>query len=81
MLSKTYMEAFVNQRDLIDHMGGTVGSHHSIYYMMLKEMRLFHDTASQEEKNKARDAIEEMYLDMAYLVNANRTKHGKLLEK
>eukprot|EP00957_Ditylum_brightwellii_P044684 3387977-Ditylum_brightwellii.AAC.1 len=79
---KKYLEAFTNQKNVIEHIRGSVVGHCSLKKMMPKEAGI-KDTsnASGDERGKATADAKEAYLAMAFLASANRAKYGRLLEE
>eukprot|EP00957_Ditylum_brightwellii_P157705 12003704-Ditylum_brightwellii.AAC.1 len=77
-----YLEMFTNQKDVIEHIGGSVASHPGLNRLMLKEARIDDAAgASTAKKAKAAGDTKEAYMAMAILASVTSTRYRRLLKE
>eukprot|EP00957_Ditylum_brightwellii_P187954 14310133-Ditylum_brightwellii.AAC.1 len=77
-----YLKMFTNQKDVMEHIGGSVASHPGLNRLMLKEAGINNAAGtSTAEKAKAVGDAKEAYMAMAFLASATRARYGMLLKE
>ena len=72
----------MNQRDVGEHCGGNLGDHKSLMKHFLdKKLKGTTDAETASKKREAKKEAEEAYMDMAFILGANRIKYGRLIEE
>ena len=70
----------MNQRDVVEHCGGNLGNHKSLMkHCLNKKPAGTTDVETASNKRKEKKEVKEAYMDMAFILGANRIKYGRLI--
>ena len=80
MTAFTYLEQFINMVDVVEAIGGNIGLHEAV----LTEVAIKDGIDLKIITNAQRDALsktaKEKYLAMSFMLGADRTRYGRLIE-
>ena len=77
---QAYLEQFQNTVDVIEHCGGTVGTDPGIAQELVKERNLDVSLLTNEEMEEIRKESQAQYLAVAFVLDADKIRYGKLIE-
>ena len=80
MTTQTYMEKFQNIVDVIEHRGGSIGIEPGVVALLASERTIDMTTMTIQQKTALEKEAQGMYLAIAFLLNSDRNKYGKLIE-
>eukprot|EP00978_Attheya_sp_CCMP212_P006553 scaffold15183_cov61-Attheya_sp.AAC.2 len=80
MTTQVYMENFQNIIDIIEHSGGVIGYEPGVIQALADEQGIDVNAATIAEKAALGKEAQGMYLAIAFLLNSDRNRFGRLIE-
>ena len=80
MTTQLYMERFQNIVDVIEHSGGSIGVHPGVVSALASKRTIDMDTMTTQQKDALEKEAKDMYLAIAFLLNSDRSRYGRLIE-
>ena len=79
MMCQAYLEQFNNNKDIVEHCGGTIRAHPGLIGERLTKMGMDRDNTDDVELMTATDETKEAYMAVAFLMNSDRRQFRNLL--
>eukprot|EP00978_Attheya_sp_CCMP212_P017673 scaffold47346_cov63-Attheya_sp.AAC.1 len=80
MTTQVYMKNFQNIIDVIEHSGGVIGYEPGVIQALAEEQGFDMNAATIAEKAGLGKEAQGVYLAVAFLLNSDRNRYGKLIE-
>lgn len=80
MTVNTYLEHFQNLVEVIEHTGGTIGYHNGMIAEVAKENNVTFENVTPAQLLIFREKAKERFLAVSFLLNADRSRFGRLIE-
>ena len=77
---QSYLETFQNCVDVISHCGGAIDQEPGFVEPIAKELGIILPLPDGDSRKQVTEAASQRYLALAFLMGADRTRYGKLLE-
>ena len=80
MTTEAYLKAFTNNVEVIEHSGGTIAGHDPGLESMVAAEKGYGTQMTETQTKEVQAESRERYLAAAFLLSADRTRYGKLIE-